>query len=211
MSRTYARRLLAVWLAFVLALTLYPLGWIELRDTARAWHWGFGHPLDHLLNLLLFVPFGWAARPAGWPWLIWLAAPLSFGIETTQGFLLERHPTFHDLILNTAGAFLGAAFPVRKPAPRVAVVLFLVGTIVAALLGHFDRAVGQFGWTFTFGTALVGALTASRFLRWWQAACLAGGLSLGVAALQPWPVGPTTIVTIVVGSILGSWPALRSA
>jgi len=209
MSRTYARRLLAVWLAFVLALTLYPLGLVDLREAPRGWYWGWGHVRDHVLNLLLFVPLGWAARPAGWPWLVWLAFPLSLGIETVQSWLPARHSTYNDLILNTLGAVLGARYRAPKPSPRLSVALLAAGFAFAAGLARFERAMGKFGWTFTFGTALVGTLVAARFLRSWRAPALAAALSFLVAALQPWPIGWTTSATIIAGALLGAWPARR--
>ena len=113
-----------VWcmtIGVILLATTWP--WTDFRTHT---HWPkvewipFTHRLvarDLLLNVLLFVPLGFAARKA-WPgvspwWIVAAAAALSLTVETYQLFAHRRFPTTVDLIANTAGAWIGT----RRAAP----------------------------------------------------------------------------------------------
>lgn len=67
-------------------------------------------PLDFLLNILLFVPFGVSATNAGHRVLrVVLAAMfLSIGVEVFQVYTHGRLPATIDVLGNTVGALLGA-------------------------------------------------------------------------------------------------------
>lgn len=90
--------------------------------------------LDMIVNLIGFIPFGLAlafagntAAPARWRMILRITAVgflLSLFIEVAQAWLPSRDSSFLDLLLNTAGAFLGAGlwalmqiFPARPPRP----------------------------------------------------------------------------------------------
>jgi glycopeptide antibiotics resistance protein len=107
-----------VWIGtvvFILLATTWP--WTDFRGHT---HWAkvewlpFTHRFvvrDLLLNILLFAPFGFAARRA-WPDVpvrMWIGAAflLSFTVETYQLFSHSRFPTSVDLLANTAGAWIG--------------------------------------------------------------------------------------------------------
>lgn len=65
---------------------------------------------DGLLNVALFLPFGWALGANGWRPRHALAAGLllSVGIEAAQVFLPNRFPGIGDVLYNGAGAAVGA-------------------------------------------------------------------------------------------------------
>ncbi|SMF04449.1 Glycopeptide antibiotics resistance protein [Cellulosimicrobium cellulans J34] len=125
----------AAYLAAVLVVTLWPSpqstdapGW---ATATLGFLQGLGIPitlpvLEALANVVMFGPFGLLgvplARGAGarrrgvapGPWrtaaLVTLAGcALSVAIELTQHLLPGRVPTVQDVVMNTAGAFLGAA------------------------------------------------------------------------------------------------------
>jgi glycopeptide antibiotics resistance protein len=112
----------------ILVLTVTPIE--NLRAHA---HWGkvtwvpFGdrHLIvrDMVANTLLFVPFGalgpWRGRPLATRVLVAgaCAFALSSSVELCQVFSHSRLPTTTDVVTNTAGALLGAAFPVRIRRP----------------------------------------------------------------------------------------------
>lgn len=102
-------RLLAPALALILVTTAMP---VDLR-APRGWD-GVIEPLDLALNLALYVPLGLALRR--WPWarLLLLAAALSAGIEFSQYWNSDRHPSPGDVATNAAGAVLGAAWLRRR-------------------------------------------------------------------------------------------------
>jgi glycopeptide antibiotics resistance protein len=74
-------------------------------------------------NTLLFVPFGalgpWRHRSLGTRVLAAIACAfaLSSSVELCQVFSHSRLPTTTDIVTNTAGALLGAVFPVRTTPP----------------------------------------------------------------------------------------------
>ena len=79
--------------------------------------------MSHLLNVLAFVPFGVLGAGFGWPaWQVALsAAGISGGTELLQLFSSRRYPSVTDLLMNTAGAALGAGILAARrrtvPAP----------------------------------------------------------------------------------------------
>lgn len=81
--------------------------WLPFSRTVR--------PLDFVLNVLLFVPFGLSATVAvardaqeRRPWQVMLAAiALSLAVELFQVFCHGRQPTMTDVLSNTLGAWLG--------------------------------------------------------------------------------------------------------
>lgn len=78
----------------------------------------FGYSkLEFTANIAMFVPLGFficLALPAGLWWLVTLIIPVGSAIiELTQFFLLsERFASVMDVLANTAGGYLGAAFAV---------------------------------------------------------------------------------------------------
>ena len=70
-----------------------------------AWWWR-----DGVGNIFLLAPLGalLALRGAGWRFVLVLSGVSSLLIETTQLFLPDRHTQVTDVILNAAGAALGA-------------------------------------------------------------------------------------------------------
>ncbi len=127
-----------VWcmsIAVILLATTWP--WSDFQGHT---HWDkvewvpFTHRLvarDLLLNLLVFVPVGFAAR-RGWPsvspwWIVAAAAALSLTVETGQLFAHRRFPTSVDLLANTAGAWIGTR-RAAPPADAEDVWQFLTGT-----------------------------------------------------------------------------------
>src|SRR5687768_9658882 len=78
-------------------------------------------PLDFLSNVLLYVPFGFAARNRGLSSAMRRGAALSLIIEGAQLFYRGRYATVLDVVANTAGAAIGAHWfrpseSVQKPA-----------------------------------------------------------------------------------------------
>ncbi len=115
--RTWARW--AGWLLVIVALTVLPLS--DFRGHA---HWDkvmwipfrgpYVKPLDVLLNVGLFVPFGawWPPRRPGRPrrhllLVLASAALLSCLAELWQVFGHNRFPSATDLVCNVAGAAVG--------------------------------------------------------------------------------------------------------
>lgn len=78
---------------------------------------------DMVANTLLFLPFGalgpWRGRPLAARALAatGVAFLLSGFVELVQVFSHSRLPTTTDIVTNTAGALLGAVFPVRTTPP----------------------------------------------------------------------------------------------
>lgn len=125
----------AAYLAAVLVVTLWPSpqstdapGWATATlDFLQSLGIPITLPvLEALANVVMFGPFGVlgvpllrgaTARRRGAPLGVWHAAAvvtlagcaLSVAIELTQNLLPGRVPTVQDVVLNTAGALLGAA------------------------------------------------------------------------------------------------------
>lgn len=82
-----------------------------------------GRPVSHLLNVLAFVPWGVLGGGLGWPVrrVALSAAGISAGTEFLQLFSSRRYPSVTDLLMNTAGAALGAGILAARrrtvPAP----------------------------------------------------------------------------------------------
>jgi VanZ family protein len=135
-EKTFLQRL--GWLA-VVAVTAWLL-WMTMRPQAQvtaelvplaapavARGVSFGFLIDKVGNVLVFVPLGAAAALAliGKPRLTRLlastagGAALSAAIELAQHFIPGRDSALKDWLLNTAGAFIGAAIVAtlshRKP------------------------------------------------------------------------------------------------
>lgn len=113
MGRAAWRGLGVGWLALVLWLTLRSTPAQTATVALLPWHCiacgaeGFA---DLWLNVLLFLPFGIAARAVGWPLRRTLLtfACLSAGIEVAQGNLLAgRAASLGDVLANSGGAIIG--------------------------------------------------------------------------------------------------------
>jgi hypothetical protein len=98
--------------------------------------------VDVVLNILLFIPFGFGLRLAGWPWRRVAAAAfvLSFTVETLQYFVITgRDASLGDVVSNSTGGVLGAAlvplgFALWAPSPRLAGRLLIAGCLIWVLL-----------------------------------------------------------------------------
>lgn len=99
--------------------------WSSLQDHA---HWASVRwiplvppltPLDTLLNVLLYVPFGaaFAARSRSWKTILPAALVLSLLTECTQVYSHGRIPSMTDVLANGTGALLGAAMFARLRTP----------------------------------------------------------------------------------------------
>ncbi len=124
------------WAVLVLALTLAPdlasPGRDQPSEVAR---WclicGERGAADGLLNVLLFVPFGWAASRGWGAWVAVLAGfALSGSIEALQGGIAGRFSTAGDVVFNTLGAVLGAAAAAWVARGRSLVPLLAAGAAV---------------------------------------------------------------------------------
>ncbi|MBK8167472.1 MAG: VanZ family protein [bacterium] len=102
-------RTLPLALTLILVTTAMP---VDLR-APTGWD-GVIEPLDLALNLLLYVPLGLAL----WRWprarLLLVATALSAGIEVSQYWNSDRHPSPGDVVTNAAGAVLAAAWIRRR-------------------------------------------------------------------------------------------------
>jgi glycopeptide antibiotics resistance protein len=130
--RWAARGSLAVYVTLLLLFTLAPFDftwrplvdgslrgarveWVPLTHACRA-H-GYGCLYDRVVNVLGFIPFGvlgallpvrGSTRMARALRVTWVAFGLSFSIEAAQLLLPSRFPSTADVLLNAAGAWLGA-------------------------------------------------------------------------------------------------------
>ena len=126
-ARRWSNRLLIVALAGILFLTLYPFRFsihTKLPENASPFLLGTsnkpGKPLDVFLNVLLFIPFGFAfcakLREAGMSskkaWIVvWVAgAVLSYSIEFAQIYIPPRDSGWGDVLTNSTGSLLGGCF-----------------------------------------------------------------------------------------------------
>jgi glycopeptide antibiotics resistance protein len=108
-------RAILAYLALVIAIiTLAPF-----RFSLEAMHGlaNFTNPRDLVMNVLLFVPFGFVhqlTRPRGarlaWASILFLSLALSSTVEALQIFTVDRYPSLLDLATNTIGGLLGAWF-----------------------------------------------------------------------------------------------------
>lgn len=115
------RAISGVYVAAVLVITLWPSPQttdapLWAQAVLRALH-ALGVPmsfwlLEALANVAMFLPFGVLGllvtrRPA---WAVALAGCVfSCAIELTQHAIPDRVPTLQDVVMNTAGAVVGAA------------------------------------------------------------------------------------------------------
>jgi hypothetical protein len=124
----------------ILAATLVPAKSGELRPFSYCFACDFRWLADAVLNVALFLPFGFAAAwHAKSFWKVVLAgALLSTAIELLQLFVPGRDPELRDILSNTMGAILGAALAYRPRAwlaPTARRAMWFVG---AAALGIFS-------------------------------------------------------------------------
>jgi VanZ family protein len=108
------RWLLVVWLA---AWAIFSFPWMSATSTP---HWERVTPprvratsrirLDHVLNLLFYVPAAPIGAALGYslPACIVAGTTLSLTAETTQVFSLDRSPGANDVIANILGTAVGA-------------------------------------------------------------------------------------------------------
>jgi VanZ family protein len=75
---------------------------------------------DQLLNFVYYVPLGIIGWLLGWPAALVtaVAASLSAVTEAVQLFSTDRVPSVTDLVLNTAGAFVGVSILIALRARR---------------------------------------------------------------------------------------------
>lgn len=127
MTNRAVRTLLLLAVLVVLAVTLLPLsgyrghahwervGWVPFADDRSK-------PWEMAANVLLFLPMGWltvravGATRAGAVAAVLGAGALSVGVELAQVFAHGRIASATDVVLNLAGAALGAAIALRTAA-----------------------------------------------------------------------------------------------
>jgi VanZ family protein len=114
MKRRPATWLMAVW---IVAWAVFSLPWTSATSTA---HWDRIRPpyvraysrirLDHVLNVLFYLPAAPLAAALGWPLSAGVAAgaAMSAVAEGSQVFSSDRAPNGNDVIANVAGAAAGA-------------------------------------------------------------------------------------------------------
>jgi hypothetical protein len=123
-TRAWSHRILIAALAGILFLTLYPFGFslhTKLAPGASPFFLGRadkgGGLLDVVLNIFLFIPFGFAlaaklrGKGKSWPVALfstWIAgAFLSYGIEFLQIYIPARDSGWEDVFTNSTGAAIG--------------------------------------------------------------------------------------------------------
>lgn len=106
--------LMALWIA---AWAVFSLPWTSATSTA---HWDRIRPpyvrpysrirLDHVLNVLFYLPAAPLAAALGWPLAAGVAAgaAMSAVAEGAQVFSSDRAPNGNDFIANVGGAAAGA-------------------------------------------------------------------------------------------------------
>jgi glycopeptide antibiotics resistance protein len=120
-TRAYLRWLFVVYLVLLVWIVLWKLEvpWIgdqrviKLVPFAGTRHAGASTPLDVVVNLALFVPFGvylgMLAPARRWWALTGIAAGASLALEVLQYVLGVGRSDVSDVVVNTAGAVLGLA------------------------------------------------------------------------------------------------------
>ena len=155
----WSTRILVLGLAGILFLTLYPFRFAvpsSVLTHGSPFLLGASEkakPLDILLNVLLFVPFGFglAARVkkigAGrlaTVILTWAAgALLSYVIEFLQLFVPGRSSGWDDVVTNSIGAFVGA------------IIFQICGVALLNLVRNFEKALDAFATKRNFAFTLV--------------------------------------------------------
>jgi len=209
------RRLLLVWLASALVVTLAPFG--PLRPPAPLEFPGDSRVglFDVFANIALFVPFGaltvLAGRKRSTAMLFGLL--LTFGVESAQRFLEPRCPSWLDVAANAAGAALGACFAGtlrdtvlrldRAPLRLLALVAGATGAL--ALLAGWPGA-ARFTVLLPFVFAVLGATLATGLWRPPVASLLTLAAVAGACALFWGPPAPVVAATTLGGAALGGWP-----
>ena len=120
-SHFAAPLLLAVFVALILYVSLYPFGFASdgppVLDTLRKLTWARASRGDMLNNVLLYAPLGFClalmleprlGRTGGVVVATALGALLSLSMEILQASIAPRVPSLTDLSLNAAGTALGA-------------------------------------------------------------------------------------------------------
>lgn len=144
-TRTWSNRILIAALAGIFFLTLYPFEFslhTKLPPGASPFFLGKagkgGGPRDIALNILLFMPFGFAlaaklrSKGKSWPVTLlcaWIAgAVVSYGIEFLQIYIPARDSGWEDVFSNSTGSVVGfLAFR-------------LFGRTISKLLSRFERS-----------------------------------------------------------------------
>jgi glycopeptide antibiotics resistance protein len=113
-------RRIPLWFWWVLVIWLVCLPWPGMApqaDSGVQWVPFAGaadRPRDVIANVLLFLPFGYlfaVAHPRrGYALVVATAALISLTAESVQLLSPARYPSATDVVVNTAGAFLGAWF-----------------------------------------------------------------------------------------------------
>lgn len=111
------------WSAVILAAT------VPWTDLVGHTHWGkvqwvpFRSPpvkmFDVLVNVLLYMPFGYAWLRVSWARTrLWQAAALafvlSFAVESSQLYSHSRFPSVQDVLCNVCGAWVGGRLASRR-------------------------------------------------------------------------------------------------
>jgi hypothetical protein len=137
-------------LAFIGAMTLTPQPQnIERVAQTPLWCLRCGDlaGMDIILNVILFVPFGFGLRLAGWPRqrVVFTAFVTTFLIEATQYFfIVGRDASLSDILTNTTGGLAGMLLAERLPlllkpepgfAQRLAVVAGTLWLLVQVVTG----------------------------------------------------------------------------
>ncbi|MGB5103610.1 MAG: VanZ family protein [Steroidobacteraceae bacterium] len=120
-SHFAAPLLLAVFLALILYVSLYPFGFDAdgppVLETLRMLTWARASRSDMFNNVLLYAPLGFClalvleprlGRIGGIVATVLLGAMLSLSMEILQASIAPRVPSLTDLSLNALGAALGA-------------------------------------------------------------------------------------------------------
>jgi len=110
---------LAVTVAAILAVTLFPSGGEKVEPMLSCIVCGERGVADVIVNVILFVPFGAALSVAGTRLLrvCLVAALFSGAIELTQLFVPGRDSSLSDVLSNTTGA--AAGYALAHYAPRI--------------------------------------------------------------------------------------------
>lgn len=139
-QRRFGRVLAAGWGLVIAAATLWPMPHNTLiREQASVWCLVCGSAglVDVVLNIALFVPLGLSLRLSGVSLgrtVLWCGL-LSLSIEVVQSVVPGRFAGVSDILTNTTGALLGAAFlawgpTAVRPAAQVARLLFAVALLL---------------------------------------------------------------------------------
>ncbi len=148
LTERWSTRLLILALLGILFLTLFPFRFTlhpRLAENRSPFLLGGrgkdSSALNAFLNVLLFVPFGFAIadklRERGRSWLrtmgwsLVLGVVLSYGIEFLQLYAVGRDSGWEDIITNGAGAFFGS------------ILFALCGRAVLSLLSKSEKAAAE--------------------------------------------------------------------